>query len=226
MKASETSNSEFCLAIFPSGTGDDLTKTLSIPKDLNRWVRLLRSETYEYLDVGAVEFPKTGERRYFLNIASFGIAGIVDREVKKITKRFGKGLAFFLATVKTILNYKNQEVGFILDDKVNLNSKIVNVAVCNCQYFGGGMWVAPMADPKDGLLDVIVIGDFPKYEILAKILKIYRGKHIDVSGVYHYRCKKLIAKSPKEVFVDTDGEHVGTLPAIFRIIPKAIKVIK
>ena len=95
-------------------------------------------------------------------------------------------------------------------------------------FFGGGMRVAPDASPDDGFLDVIVIGDAPKREIMKAMNEIYSGAHVNSPHVKVFRGTSVIA-TPVEatggapVYLEVDGETPGQLPAMFELLPKALK---
>ena len=60
-------------------------------------------------------------------------------------------------------------------------------AVANGRVFGGGMLVAPEADPHDALLDVVVMGDLSQLESTALAPHLYRGTHLGRPKVHHRR---------------------------------------
>src|ERR1700704_4835233 len=101
------------------------------------------------------------------------------------------------------------------------------VVIANCQYFGGGMRMAPAASPTDGVFDVIVVGDAGKLETIRGLGDIRSGKHLDqrnpkIQLVYG---KRISVQSPEKVRLDLDGEQPGFLPALFEIQPGAIEFI-
>src|SRR5262245_7931943 len=111
------------LGILPFGTGGDFRKTANIPKDLAEAARVLKTGTRRAIDVGRIEYRKTGtqggerESRYFVNIASFGVSGVVDEIVNTGSKMLGGKLSFFLAGARAGLRYKNKKVRLIFDQK-------------------------------------------------------------------------------------------------------------
>ena len=55
---------------------------------------------------------------------------------------------------------------------------MTDVVVANGRFFGGGMKICPEAEPDDGLLDVLTIGDVTKRDLVVTMPKIYRGTHL------------------------------------------------
>src|SRR6185295_8513538 len=100
-------------------------------------------------------------RRLFINIASFGIGGLVDQIVNTSSKVLGGKVSFLVGTARAALRYKNQRVRMVFDGDEDqfVEATINNVAVANGQLFGGGMHIAPEAVLDDGVFDVVTIGD-------------------------------------------------------------------
>jgi YegS/Rv2252/BmrU family lipid kinase len=228
--ASRNVNDEAVLGILPAGTGGDFRRTLGLPKHLPEAASALRGRKYKHIDLGRLDFVshdgKQGHR-HFINIASFGISGIVDELVNEGSKRLGGRVSFLLATVKAQARFRNQRVWLRLDDSPKRERTIHNVAVANGRYFGGGMMVAPEAKLDDGLFDVVELGDLSRFELLMGGRHLYRGTHITLPKVHSVRARILEAGpvDPGErVLLDVDGETPGRLPARFELLPRAIRL--
>jgi len=218
---------EACFGCISRGTGSDLIKTLKIPKETQGAIEVLLTGRRHPIDVGRMSFLDHKDRRttrYFVNIASFGMGGAVDEKVNTTTKRFGGFISFLWATLFTLVRYENQTVTLSADEAGPRELRIVDVAVANGQYFGGGMHVAPSAVMDDGLFDVVVLGDFTKWEAVRDGMKIYRGTHIRHPKVEWFRARRLEARSSERVLLDVDGEQPGKLPASFEVVAGALRV--
>lgn len=216
-------------SILMLGTGGDFRKTFGAGPDVEDQVRAIAGGTPRPIDVGRLDYttdegaPAT---RYFINIASFGMGGLVDREVNKarLAKRLGGRFAYLSATVRAMLRYKPQPVRIRVDEGPERTFVVNMAAACNGQYFGGGMRVGPMADPSDGILDIIVVHDVGLVGFMRGVSKIYAGKHLESPQVVHLRGRTLRAlpQEGAEVLLDVDGEAPGRLPATFTVLPGAL----
>jgi YegS/Rv2252/BmrU family lipid kinase len=216
------------LGFMPRGTGGDFRKSLGIGKRLEECLPVLSSGHTRACDVGLATFVgPSGEpvRRYFINITSFGLGGLVDDRVNHSTKAFGGKTSFLLGTLKAMLAYRNKPVRLRVDDTFDEALTINNVAVANGQYFGGGMWVAPHATIDDGLFDVIVLGNMSRLEMLTQGTRIYKGTHLALPKVLELRGRRVEATSDEEVLIDMDGEQPGRLPIAFEMLPSALRLI-
>jgi YegS/Rv2252/BmrU family lipid kinase len=220
------------LGILPFGTGGDFRKTLRIPRDISRAARVLARGGTRRIDVGLLEYTRRDgatASRVFVNIASFGISGVVDRYVNTSSKRLGGRLSFLVATARATVHFRNQRVRMVFDDDqaAGVDMTINTVAVANGRYFGGGMFIAPDAELDDGLFDVVSLGDFSVKEMLMNSRRIYDGSHLSIDKVGFRRASKVRAEplNGESVELDVDGETPGILPASFRILPKALNLV-
>ena len=215
------------LGILPFGTGGDFRKTVHIPADLDAAVGILARDRRRTVDVGRLEHAAGS--RMFMNIASFGMSGVVDRYVNSSKKRFGK-LSYTVASMKGMFNYDNQRVRLTFDgaaaDAVEMT--INTVAVANGQFFGGGMRIAPEAEVDDGFFDVVAIGDVGMADFILRSRRIFKGTHLTMKDVSHRRARTVLAEpvdSGATVESDLDGETPGRLPATFTIVPRALSLV-
>jgi diacylglycerol kinase (ATP) len=218
------------LAVIPSGTGGDFRKTFGISDDLRAAANRLAQATPRPIDLGILELEsERGERitRAFLNITSFGLGGLTDRIVNESPKWMGGRTAFFFGTLRAMVAYRNAPVRVLVDGKLQLEGPILNVAIANGRYFGGGMLIAPDADPSDGLFDVVALYDLSRAQGIALAHRIYRGTHVGQRGVTVARGSVIEAqplRRSEPVLIDMDGETPGRLPLVARIAKGALRM--
>jgi diacylglycerol kinase (ATP) len=163
--------------------------------------------------------------RHFINIADAGLGGEVAHRVNVGSKRLGSA-AFTIASAVALLGWKNKPMQVVVDGNA-IDIVAQQVVVANCQYFGGGMRMAPSAKPTDGVFDVILVGNVGKIETARKLGSIRNGTHLDDHNpkIQLMYGKRISVTSSATVRVDLDGETPGTLPALFEIQPGAIEFI-
>lgn len=218
------------LALIPSGTGGDFRRTFALSESTEEAAARLLTAKPRPVDLGVLSVTShdgTPIRRAFINITSFGIGGLTDRLVNTTPKWMGGKAAFFLGTLRAMLVYKNAPTRVKVDGRVCLEAPILNVALANGRYFGGGMLIAPDADPSDGLLDVIAVHDLSRAQGIALAQHIYKGSHVRQPGVTVTRGKVVEAEplvQRSEVLVDMDGETPGRLPLRAELAPGALRL--
>jgi diacylglycerol kinase (ATP) len=218
------------LALIPSGTGGDFRKTFALGDTLEEAVERLATAEARPLDLGLLEITAhSGEtiRRAFLNITSFGLGGLTDRLVNAGPKWIGGRTAFFVGSLRALISYSNAPVRLRVDGEIVLEAPIVNVAIANGQYFGGGMKIAPDASPHDGLFDVVAMHGLTRAQGVALAPRLYQGTHLGQPGVRFARGSSIEAESlvpGAEVLIDMDGETPGRLPLVARVARGALKI--
>mgnify|MGYP002639857592 CR=1 FL=1 len=218
---------EAVLAVVTSGTGGDLRRTLGLEKGPFAALDTLPGRATRPFDVGQFTYlAHSGETRmgYFINILSFGIGGLVDEKVNKSSKILGGKASFFVATLRALAAFRQQKIALQLDDGPVEELAIHNVAISNGRSFGGGMFVAPDAEPDDGLFDVVSFVDMSTTQFAGLGSSIYKGRHLANPKVRFARASTVVATSDDKVLLDVDGEQPGTLPLSVKNLRHHIKV--
>jgi YegS/Rv2252/BmrU family lipid kinase len=224
------------LGVLPSGTGGDFRRTLKIPTRTADAARALRAGRTHAMDAGRVAFVNArgeDEERFFVNVASFGMAGDVIKRVKSraglpagASRILGGKVTFAAAALRATLAFHNPTVRVSLDGGRESQLAVTNFCVANARYFGGGMKIAPTAKLDDGRFDVVAVGDMGALSVLANSYRVYLGTHLGMRDVRHARSRRVEARPLKGevVKLEIDGELVGRLPATFEILPGALRV--
>ncbi|MGB9812585.1 MAG: diacylglycerol/lipid kinase family protein [Thermovenabulum sp.] len=207
------------LGIIPAGTGNDFARTLGIPLDIEKSLNILKLGSSEEMDL----IRCNGE--IFINAAGAGLDAHVADCVNNEIRLFKGTFAYIAALIKTLHRFNPQDVEINIDGKI-LKRKAWLVTISNGKYYGGGMMICPTAQPDDGYLDVSIVNDVRKTEILRFLPRVFGGKHITHRAYETFRGKKVIVKSLTPILVHTDGDIIGVTPKEFEIWPKAINIIR
>jgi diacylglycerol kinase family enzyme len=100
--------------------------------------------------------------------------------------------------------------------------RISSVVVANGAYYGGGMKIAPAADAADGHLDLVVLGDLGRLELLWWLPTVYRGAHLACPKIATGRARRLTIRAASPLPVHVDGEPAGETPVTFEVRPGAL----
>jgi len=215
------------LGILPMGTGGDFQRTLGI-RDIDHAVTVLLAGKSKTIDAAhiAYESHSGGQAsRYFLNLTSFGMGGEVATRAKNALSSMSGKLAFMYATVEVFFRYQAKTVELSLDGAPPTTHRILNIAIGNGRYHGGGMHVCPMALLDDGVLEVTVIDSLGMFTLAKDLPVLYSENVYKHPKVHHHRAKQLRAVSKERVSIEVDGEALGTLPIDVRVLPSAIRIL-
>jgi diacylglycerol kinase (ATP) len=194
----------------PVGTGCDWARSINMPHKPELAAIWMRQRPPRPVDAVRLTLDNTHTRHY-LNIASTGLGGEVDRRVN--AQRHRHRWSFIEAAVLAVLRYQPQPVTITVDGGVWFEGRAYLVAVANGSTFGHGMQIAPRAVIDDGLLDVVVVRDVPRWHLLAALRRVYDGTHLTHPAVIYRRASEVrVVSGGGALPLDIDGEYAsGTL---------------
>ncbi|HZQ81249.1 MAG TPA: diacylglycerol kinase family protein [Gaiellaceae bacterium] len=214
------------LATIPLGTGMDFVRTYGIPTRFDDAVRVALDGTPRTIDAGRVHYRTwAGEpaERWYANVGSVGMSGAVAQRANSMSKALGGKATFFYALTRVFLEWQNTEVTVTLDG-AERRGRMHDVIVANGRWHGGGMKLAPDAEPDDGVFEVVLIGDVSKVDFLTTAPKIYKGTHVHHPKVEVLRSPRVQVDAPATLPIELDGEQVGTTPVTFEVVSGALRI--
>ena len=215
------------LAIIKCGTGEDLSRSLNLPEHFDEQMQLLASPRFKTLDVGCVTYKdlnREKQHRYFLNECQAGVGGKVVKNVGQANKTLLGNMSFGMETLKQALFYKANRVTLQVDDQLPQERKLLGIVIGNGRFCGGGMQLTPFAEMNDGLFDILLIKEMRFFKRIKAFLKIYSGKHIYSDCFESMKGKKIKIDSDETVYIESDGELLGTSPCEIEIMNNRLKV--
>ncbi|MBI5630044.1 MAG: YegS/Rv2252/BmrU family lipid kinase [Elusimicrobia bacterium] len=213
------------LGTWPAGSGCDTARHFGIKPTAEALLTLLDRPRLRLVDAGVCEFSDLEgqrRRRHFVNVAGWGLAGEVAVRVGAAGKPWGGTLSYFAASLGALLGSRPRPMDLVIDGIAQPRDLYHLAFLANTSAVGGGMKVAPGADPQDGLLDFVAVEGISRLELLRRFPSVYSGRHLGSAGVLYRRVRRLEASSPERVFLNLDGEAVGVLPARLEALPSCL----
>lgn len=216
---------EVVLGIISTGTGGDYIRTIGLPRSYPEMCRCLMNPRRLTVDLGVVEYMKGGDmvQRLFVNFAGLGFDAEIVRRTTQQFKSLGSTASYLMGLLTTLVFYQNREITLVIDG-VAVEKKVCTVVMNNGKYGGGGMLTAPDADLTDGLLDVLIIGNLNKADLLWSLPRIYRGTHLTHPKVELHKAREIEIRTGAPLYLHADGELLGQVPARFRVLPAALNI--
>ena len=208
------------------GTGWDFARSLALPHNADRAIETALYGQARLLDLGRVTYRSWSggdEQRWFANVGSVGMSGAIAQRANDTSKALGGKVSYVWATVAVFARWTNGEVDVTVDSETR-RARMHDVVVANGSYFGGGMKICPGADPGDGTFDVLLIGNLTKSDLLLTLPKTFRGKHLPHPKAELLRGTQVTVDAVAALPLQLDGEHPGTTPVRFELVPRALRV--
>lgn len=223
MRQTSVSPKEIKVAVFPTGTGNDWVRSYGITTNIKRNVSLLKEEHTVLQDIGKIKLLNESKSSYFHNLAGLGFDGYVVHENKRL--KFLGSFSFLVTAVFGMMNYKSSMINLTFDEKfITTRSLLTIVGICS--YSGGGMKLTKDVDPFDGLFDISLAKNFSVMRLFLNVPKLFNGTITDHKQVKTYKTSKIkITSDSHNVFVQADGEILGTGGFEAEILPKALQFV-
>jgi diacylglycerol kinase (ATP) len=216
--------SETILGVISAGTGNDFARSIGVPGKYDKAVGQMAMTAKKTIDVGMVEYTNGEKRkqRIFVNMAGVGF----DAAVLKATKdrfRVVSPIPYWISGIYTFCRYKAKNITITIDGKAS-NKRALGVIINNGDSFAGGMRLSPLADLADGVMDIVVLGDINAIEFIKGLAMAYKGTLAKHTKVDIHKAKSVEVNSKEQLYIQADGELLGTCPAFFKILPQALQV--
>lgn len=208
------------LAVIPAGTGNDLARGAGIPGSVREAVEALVRGKTRKLDLSRL--TNSSGSRYVGAVVSSGYDARVNRATNDIRLRFG-ALSYGYIALRELASFSPLHYRLTVDGTEREVTAMM-VAIANTGVFGGGMQIAPDADPTDGLLDVTIIHEASRSKLLRLLPSVYSGKFVTNPVVERFRAK-VVEFEGDGLFVMGDGEEMGEVPATVESIPGILNLI-
>jgi diacylglycerol kinase (ATP) len=208
--------------LVPCGTGDDLARTLGLPKDLEDAIDVALTARPRRLDL--VRLAAGADRTFAINAVAGGFSGAVDRQLTRQAKDRWGPLAFVIGAAQTLPDIESYRTDVQIDDEPVRRVEALNVVVANGRTIGGGKQVAPPGNPSDGRLDVVIARRAPLPELAALGVKLLRGTWLEDDLVTHQRARRVRIRSEPAMWFNADGELWTDRPVEASVVPGAVEV--
>lgn len=205
------------LAILPTGTANDLARTLAVPPDPADAIALALTGTVRRIDVG------TANDHPFCNVAHIGFGARVHGSALAAHKRRWGAFGYALTLLSEIRRLRPFSVVITCDGETR-KLRTVHVSVGNGVYYGGGVPIATGAAIDDGRLDVCVVPPLRGLDLLHALRDLRLGG-VTTSPVWRTSARDVVLHTRRPRRVRADGEQVARTPVHFTVRPGALRVI-
>ncbi|MEM7142047.1 MAG: YegS/Rv2252/BmrU family lipid kinase [Actinomycetota bacterium] len=212
----EVAGSEAAIGLVPVGTGNDFARGVDgIPlDDVGSAVEVALGP------IAALDAIHT-DAGWVASVATAGFAGDVNERANRL--RFPKGPSrYTVATMAELPTMRPREVELTIDGETTA-MRAAMVAIGNTAWFGGGMQICPDAQPADGRLDVTVVGDVGRIELLRFFRLVFSGRHLDHPKVSTFAGSEVRLASAG-LAMWGDGEPIGAAPSTMTATPGALRL--
>jgi YegS/Rv2252/BmrU family lipid kinase len=221
-------NPNTIMSVIPAGTANEICRTLGLLDDPLLPYKVLTDGEPVKVDMQMVScegFDGNLVTRHGTLLTSIASAAEISYKTNnsKYIKRLGAEFSYYLITVLVMMGYKPKSYTVQIDDGPEETITIHSGLICNMEYGGGGMKLAPGAIYDDGKFDFVIFGDITFLDFATKPPSwLFEGKHIEHPKVEVRKGGKIRISGDDDCFVDADGETIGRIPMELEMMPNAL----
>ncbi len=217
--------SDVPLAVLPAGTTNVIAREYGVGRSVAEAERHLLSARTRPLSV----WPAAGRSCLIGTGVGFD-ARVMAHAVPWLKKLFGRAGIGWTATLEWLkYEFPPIEVTGALADGSPFRRPATFVLSANTRRYGGDALLSPLADPEDGLIDLVLFTArssrtlFRFYRLLGRL----KGEQLSVDGVERLRVRSFTARSLAgyELDVQVDGDGAGTTPVTVGPTSGTIRVV-
>ena len=206
------------LCVIPCGSGNDWQRSVNIGKTPEACLQaLINGKTR------AIDAIRTNDSAN-INIANIGLDVEIVKRAQPLKKIFGTK-SYTISAFISIVLHKNKPMTIHIDDEEYANSNYTLIAICNGQYYGGGMRIAPSAVIDDGKITLCVVSALSRLQCLRLFPLVLMERHTKLKAIKYIDCQKVTITPQNQQSLSLDGniyESAGMLN--FKILPAAIQI--
>ncbi|MFM6980431.1 MAG: diacylglycerol/lipid kinase family protein [Micrococcales bacterium] len=215
-------NTDIPVGVIPAGTGNDSARALGLPhKDGVEALKIGLANLKSPRRIDTIRATSSiGEFHCFATLAA-GFDSLVAGRANKM--KFPKGPSRYqIAMVLELIKFKGLRFKAEVDG-VKREIEAVLCTAANAHVYGGGMLIVPDAKLDDGMLDLFIVNQLPKLELLRLFPRVFTGQHVTHPKVEIVRGKSFkLDSGPMPVYAE--GEEVGIGPVTATVNPMSLLV--
>jgi diacylglycerol kinase (ATP) len=210
------------VGVVAAGSGDDAARAWGLPRARpDEAATVLLTGRTTQVDLGVSE-GMDGSTTYFATVLAAGFDSRVSERSLRL-ESVPSALRYVVAIAAELREFRPLHYRLELDGEA-WHTEGMLVAVANGPSYGGGMAVCPDADPRDGLLDVLVLRPLPTLDFMRVFPRVYRGTHLSHPAVSVRRARRVRVQA-EDVLAFADGERVGPLPQTVSVVPGGLTLV-
>lgn len=205
------------LGVLPTGSGNGLARHLGIPLNAAESLDACAAGAVVEIDTAAVNGVP------FLAVMGIGLDAVIAERFASSSVRGFK--TYVREGITAFRTYRGEEYEVTVDG-VRSHRRTSVLTIANAAQYGNNARIAPLASLRDGLLEVVTIGQVPLLAAPLLAARLFTGSIHKSRYVRTEHARHVVIERPRPAAAHVDGEPVS-LPARLEVIvrPRSLRVL-
>ncbi len=205
------------LGILPKGSGNGLARHLQLPLNLVKAIGIINTGQVSAIDSGSIN------GNAFFTTAGIGFDAYISSVFAGNKKR---GLKTYVELIlKEIRNYKHLPIRAKVNDLV-IDTDCFVMAFANAAQYGNNAYIAPLADIRDGLLDVCLVRQLDFVKAINLSYCMLTKQIANPGSAEYFKTESVEVETDHSIMFHADGEYMGEASKFtVQMLPLSLNVI-
>lgn len=217
------------IGVIPLGTGNDFCRNFESDnfKDVKAQIN------GKTIKCDVIRYQTDDKTRYCINMFNIGFdCNVADMKSTVTNKTFFSGpFAYLISIFVILIKKKGADLKIEIDGKEYHNGKLLLTSIANGSFCGGGLKSNPLADIKDGNININIIKNISRLNFLSKLPFYMNGTFVKLRGIEKIisslKCKKIvITPNGEKMRLCIDGEIEDAGKTTFEVLNHAVSFVE
>jgi diacylglycerol kinase (ATP) len=217
---------ESLLGVLPLGGGNDFAAALGLSAVPVKAAETILRGSPRLVDLVRVRTAE-GRTRLYVGGGGIGLDAEAARYASGPYRRFPGRSRYIASALRALVGFVPLEVRveFPSSDLVPVEAKALVAAILNTPTYGAGLRLAPGASIDDGWINVVLIEDISRMEVLRLLPQLIASGEFRTSRVKRWQARQVRLTTSKPAVFHGDGEIFGSTPVEIEVVPGAVKIL-
>ncbi|MEW6363528.1 MAG: diacylglycerol kinase family protein [Acidobacteriota bacterium] len=162
---------------------------------------------------------------HYINLLSVGFVADVCVIANRRYKRLGEA-GYLLGVLQRLIRYRGRAFPLRVDGSSEIDRRdCLLLTFNNSKFTGGKMMLAPLADPSDGLIELVRWSPIGRLGLIRRLPALYDGTHIRDPLAWRCAARRIDFDLDEPIDVMVDGEVLTVKPQSIDVLPSALQVM-
>jgi diacylglycerol kinase (ATP) len=207
------------LGVIPVGTANDLARNWNIPSGLTGALKVLIKGQPKAMDV-----IQTHSGGYIAGAAGIGFDAAVLQQAGPLRRVYKGILPFSIAFLSEFSRFSPSSVTLRAGDW-EYRGPAWQILITKIPRYAYIFRITSSIKADNGMMGICLLPETPKLRIVRALPKLpFLGLRKLPGAIFRTACQLEVESSPP-LSIHGDGDLIGETPAVFRVLPKALRVM-